>query len=143
ARYVARIEKAQTPIISGARHVQIPEFLVILFQAHSHALTITDIDFHDERLNQHLRQHYVELRNDVADHREIVFIGKYEQGIGTFVRNDLGVGNRRIFTRLTTTASSSHRAVDGVVQPVTKPGSATAPEIAATGGSRARAQRAA
>ena len=87
---------------------------VVLPHAHAETFAVAEIDFENERLDADLRQHHVELRDDVADDDEVGALGKDEQRVRAFVGNDLGVADEDEITVRSTPAA--HRAVDGAVQ---------------------------
>src|SRR6185369_1106579 len=98
---------------------------------------VAQVDFENERFDQHLRKHYVQLRNDVADHGQVTAICKDEQRVGAFVRKNLG---RAVLADGSEVAATATRTTDGsrhgLVQPLAKAGArASAERTRAAGGS--------
>ena len=84
--------------------------------AHAHVPTVIERYFDNDSFNQHLRQHDIQLGNDVFDHFHVLLRSKNQQGISALVGDHFRRAQNLEFS------GAARGAPDNVLQPVAETG---------------------
>ena len=78
---------------SGAGEVLV-EPSGVLQPTDAQTLPVPHVDRQHDAFDEHLRQQHVHFGHDVGDHLHVLLVGKDDQGVGAFVRDDAGIGEQ-------------------------------------------------